>query len=246
MIKLTRSPKPVELTSSLEKELTERYKKTKESVWNLDFIKEGLLGYSNDKCCYCETNINEESKYLEVEHFHPKDLYEDEVIDWNNLLPSCKKCNGTKGTHDTKNEPIINPAAVDPRDHLVYRGYRYKGKDDLGKLTISVLDLNNADRLVTKRFKIGNAVQDKLEQLNELLDEYMNGQQTSTRRKNRIINGTKDLMREGLPTSIYSASTATILLSAPEFGELESKLVGLSLWDVELIQLKADLSKVAF
>lgn len=246
MIKLTRSPKPPELTSALEKELTDRYKKTKESVWNLDFIKKGLLAYSSNKCCYCEANINEESKYLEVEHFHPKDKYEDEVMDWNNLLPSCKKCNGTKNDHDTKNEPIIDPAAIDPRNHLTYWRYRFRGKDDLGKLTVTVLDLNNADRLVAKRFKIGNAIQDKLEQLNELLDEYMNGQQTSTRRKNRVINGTKDLMREGLATSIYSASTATILLSDPEFGDLESKLLGLSLWDAELIQLKADLSSIAF
>ena len=96
MIKLDRTPKPVELTTALQVALTDEFKLTGKSVWNIDFIKKALLGFSNDKCCYCEANINEESKYLEVEHFHHKDTYKEEVLEWENLLPSCKKCNGTK------------------------------------------------------------------------------------------------------------------------------------------------------
>jgi len=115
MIKLDRTPKPVELTAELQVTLTDEFKSTGKSVWNVDFIKKGLLVFSNDKCCYCEANINEESKYLEVEHFHHKDTYKDEVLEWENLLPSCKKCNGTKNDHDTKLEPIIDPSKIDPK-----------------------------------------------------------------------------------------------------------------------------------
>jgi uncharacterized protein (TIGR02646 family) len=246
MIKLERSTKPIELTTALQAALTEEFKLTGNSVWNLDFIKKGLLGYSNDKCCYCETNIKEESKYLEVEHFHDKEKYKDEVLEWGNLLPSCKKCNGTKNVHDTLVEPIIDPSNIDPKLHLKYWRYRIKGKDDFGKLTISVLDLNNPDRLVKKRFEIGNAIQTKLEQLNELMDDFINGVQTSTRRKNRIVNGTKDLMKEGLPNSIYSATTAAIIITDTEFITLKQKMNNLSLWDFELRQLETDISKVAF
>jgi len=246
MIKLERSPKPVELTTVLQTTLTDEFKLTGKSVWNLDFIKKGLLSYSNDKCCYCEANIKEESKYLEVEHFHHKESYKDEVLEWTNLLPSCKKCNGTKNDHDTKVEPIIDPSNIDPKLHLKYWRYRIKGKDELGKLTISVLDLNSPDRLVKKRFEIGNAIQIKLEQLNELTDDYISRIEMSTRRKNRIINGAKDLMKEGLPVSIYSATTAAIILTDTEFIELKQKLINLTFWDAELIQLETEILKVAF
>ena len=193
MIKLNKTKKPIELTIELQKELTDEFKTTGKSVWNIEFIKTALLGYSHNKCSYCETNVSEESKYMEVEHFHHKNTYPDEVLDWENLLSSCKKCNGTKSDHDTVIEPIINPTLLDPKLHLKFWRYRIKGKDDFGKLTVSVLDLNNQDRLVKRRFEIGNAIQEKLEQLNELLDDYISGIQTNTRRKNRILNGLKDL-----------------------------------------------------
>ena len=76
MIKLERASKPVELTATLQADLTAEYKLTKKSVWNLGFLKKALRDFSFDKCCYCEANINEESKYLEVEHYHPKNPYE--------------------------------------------------------------------------------------------------------------------------------------------------------------------------
>lgn len=243
MIKIIKTNKPVELTKKLQDELTEEFKLTGKAVWNKDFIKSNLLLSSNDKCCYCEANINEESKYLEVEHFHHKDLYKDEVLEWENLLPSCKKCNGTKNNHDTFIEPIIQPAKDNPSDHLILWRYRMKGKDELGKLTVSVLDLNNQDRLVKKRFEIGNALQEKLEFLNELLNEYIDGVQTSTRRKNRIINGTKNLLKEGLPSAIYSATSATIILTDPEYDDLKNKLINLNFWNEDFINLEKEISE---
>src|SRR5690606_41869938 len=114
--------------------------------------------------------------------------------------------------------------------------YRTKGSEEFGKLTVSVLKINDQDRLVKKRFEIGNAIQEKLEQLNELTDDYLSGAQTSTRRKNRVVNGTKDLMREGLPTAIYSATSAAIILTDTEFEALKSKLTSLGFWDAELAQ----------
>lgn len=245
MIKLNRTLKPVKLTSELKAKLTDKFKLTGKSVWNIDFIKKELLGFSNDKCCYCEANINEESKYLEVEHFHHKGTYKDEVLEWENLLPSCRKCNGTKNDHDTKLEPIIDPSKIDPKDHLKYWRYRIKGSDDFGKLTVSVLNLNDQDRLVKKRFEIGNAIQEKLEQLNELAEDYIQGIQANTRKKNRIINGIKSLMEEGLPSAIYSATSATVILTDTEYDTLKTKLISLNFWDAELSQLEIDLTKTA-
>lgn len=53
-------------------------------------------------------------------------------------------------------------------------------------------------------------------------------------------------MGEGLPSSIYSATAATIILNDTEFIELREKLINLNIWDTELEELETDLRKIAF
>ncbi|WP_227939702.1 hypothetical protein [Alkalihalobacillus deserti] len=53
MIKLNRTPKPVELTDQLVTTLVSEFKLTGSNVWNKKFIKEALLDLSKEKCCYC-------------------------------------------------------------------------------------------------------------------------------------------------------------------------------------------------
>jgi len=242
MIKLSRPSKPSELTDKLVLQLTSDFKRDGKSVWAHSFIKQPLMTMSSNKCAFCETKIDEESKYVEVEHFHHKDLYKDEVVDWENLLPSCKKCNGTKGDHDTKIEPIINPCEQDPKDHLKIWRYRLKGKTAFGKLTISTLNLNEPDRLVKKRFQVGNALQDKLEEYQELVDDVVDGTQTSTRRKNRIKNGVKEILTKGLKDKEYAGTYSTILLTDPEYSALRDKMKSCYLWTEEHDQLEQTLT----
>lgn len=244
MIKLDRPTKPSELTDALVQQLTDEFKVSGKSVWSKSFIKQPLMTMSSNKCAFCETKIDEESKYIEVEHFHHKDLYKDEVVKWDNLLPSCKKCNGTKGDHDTKLEPIINPCEQEPREHLKIWRYRIKGKTDLGKLTVSALNLNEPDRLVTKRFQIGNALQDKLEEYQELVDDVIEGVQTSTRRKNRIKNGVKEILTNGLKDKEYAATYSTILLTDPEYMTLKDKMMSCSLWTDDHVKLEAAVNEL--
>ena len=245
MIKLQRPPKPMELTNDLQKQLTDEFKLTGKSVWNVEFIKLALLSLSHNKCCFCESCIVEESKYIEVEHFYPKSKYPDLVMEWDNLLPVCKKCNATKSAHDTKIEPIIDPTKDDPKRHLKLWNYRIKGVDDLGAMTVSVLNLNDQDRLVQKRFDIGNAVLTRIEGLNALLDEHPVEGRVNTKTKNRVVNGIKDLFQEGLPTSVYSATVATIMLTDNEFDTLKKKLILLNFWDDELIELEKSVQMVS-
>jgi uncharacterized protein (TIGR02646 family) len=120
MIKLQAVAKPLQLTNEKVKQLTAEYKQSEKAVWKKTYITQTLLLMSFDKCCFCETKLNEESKYLEVEHFHPKSLYPDEVVSWTNLLPICKRCNGKKWNHDTKLEPIIHPVKDNPKKIIAY------------------------------------------------------------------------------------------------------------------------------
>jgi uncharacterized protein (TIGR02646 family) len=45
------------------------------------------------RCCYCEDSMADE-----VEHIAPKDLYPEQVFDWQNYLYACGPCNSPKGS----------------------------------------------------------------------------------------------------------------------------------------------------
>ena len=228
MIKLTRAAAPLYLTSEKVAELTERFKVTGKSVWNDDNIKIPLLFSGNGKCAYCECPLTTESNYMEVEHFENKDRSPEKVVLWENLLPSCKKCNGAKGAHDVLVEPIVNPFVDDPREHIALRFYRMKGKTPLGKSTIDVANLNHSDRLVLSRFKVGEAVSDLIDTSWERFEKYQESR--TTRAKNRLVNVVEGLLSECQPTAAYSASTATILLTDARFNELVFEMKEELIW----------------
>ena len=231
MIKLTRYPKPNFLTDEKVAELTKKFKKNKINVWNNDKIKEPLLNSSNKKCAYCECSLDKEAQYMEVEHFEDKDNNSDKVVEWENLLPSCKRCNGSKSTHDVIIKPIVNPYVDEPKEHFKLKNYRLKRKTDKGKESIDVCDLNNSQRVVKVRFEIGNKLEDTIENAKDKYDLYLRDK--TTRRKNRFINIIKDLLRECQTNSMYSATTSTILHSNETFIDLVQKLKDKLLWDEE-------------
>lgn len=241
MIKLDRPKKPKELTEQEQASLTDMFKDSGKSVWSKEYIKAALSAMSSNKCAFCETKLGEESKYLEVEHFHHKDLYKNEVVDWDNLLPACRRCNGTKGKYDTKIEPIINPCITDPKIHLKLLNYRIKGIDDLGKNSVTVLNLNDQDRLVIKRFQIGNAIIAKIEEHIDLIDDVISGVQTSNIRKSRIKNNIETLLITGLKDKAYSATCSTMIINSEEFHELKGKMISTDLWEKRHSDLEHEL-----
>ncbi|WP_227939704.1 HNH endonuclease [Alkalihalobacillus deserti] len=179
---------------------------------------------------------------MEVEHFLPKKHYPNLVVDWDNLLPSCKRCNTNKGEHDPNNDYIINPCRDDPKTHITMRNYRLKANDQIGQNTIDVLYLNDTERLVQCRFLIGNEAQDSIEKIADKLRDYHHGVNVSTRRKNMIVNGLKSLLRQGLPQKDYSATVATIILNDENFCYCKDILIELDFWDDELSDLEKLLS----
>ena len=246
MIKLQAIPKPVELTDDVVRELTEKFNTTQADVWKQRYIIEALLKISFDKCCFCETSINEESKYMEVEHFHPKSLYPDEVVLWENLLPICKRCNGKKSDHDTKLEPIIHPVIDNPKEHITLdRNYRLLSLTEMGKLTISrkILYLNDSLRLVGIRFKIGEAI---IEGLIDLLDMTENFcKNPSNDGKNKIVGKLEKIMLEGTKESEYSATAATVILTDPNYAEIKQLFIANNLWSDEFSELEQQVNYCA-
>lgn len=232
MIKLETAACPQYLTSSKISELTAEFKTSGKSVWNHDYIKEPLLLSSHGKCAYCECSLEIESNYMEVEHFEDKSNNPDKVVVWGNLLPSCKKCNGAKGTHDVVKEPIVNPYRDDPKEHLALRLYRLRGITEIGACTIQVANLNHSDRLVYSRYKIGEKVSELIETSWERWNSYHEKKDTRTR--NKLIGGIEGLLNECAPRASYSATTATILLTDSKFLQLIDYMKTSSIWTADL------------
>ncbi|WP_218567460.1 HNH endonuclease [Pseudomonas sp. R2-60-08W] len=166
---------------------------------------------------------------MEVEHFKYKNVYKDCVVDWSNLLPSCKRCNIAKGIHDVDTDPIVNPYDVDPRNHLSFKLYQFKGKDKVGKSTIEALDLNNSDRLVFKRFEVGEQVSRSVRVATDRLEAYKLSK--TAVRKNKLLNIVETILNECQPKATYAATTATVALNDEDFIEIINQLQALNLWE---------------
>lgn len=233
MIKLVRSFTPLKLTPAFVQLKTNLYKSTKEIVWNIDWLKDSLMQLSHGKCAYCECSLTKESNYMEVEHFEDKKHNPDKVMDWDNLLPSCKHCNGHKSTHNVVVEPIVNPFIDDPKNHLYFQHYRYKSKDDKGKNTISVLELNDGERrLVDTRFEIGNALQESLQEQIEKMEAYI--EKPSISKRNKLVGALYGILRQCQPDSEYAALCATVLHSCDEYQKLKLGMQSNELWNQSL------------
>ena len=246
MIKLSRPDAPEELTTDVVQSLTREFLEDKsKNVWHKNYIRDGLSRMSNSKCAYCETILDEEAKYLEVEHFKNKGDYPDLVVVWDNLLPSCKHCNVSKGVHDVVAEPIVDPSVVDPRDYLSFKNYRFEGKCPVGESTIEVIDLNDHQRYVRKRFQVGDAIYESINRLSEALEKYTEDI-SSVRRKNKLLSQMRSILRESHPTAEYSATSATILTQSMKFNYVKRELENLGLWDAELKRNYQEVLRISF
>ncbi len=235
MIKLERALTPVKLTPTFVAIKTAEFISNETTVWNIDWLKESLLELSYGKCAYCECDLKEESKYMEVEHFEDKANNPNKVLDWANLLPSCKRCNGSKSTHDVKVDPIINPFIDTPSIHLALRLYRFKSKDQKGRNTIDVLDLNHTERVVKKRFEVGEQLEKTIEKAFEKLESYELN--PIIQRRNKLLGIVEDILLECQKESIYSATCSTILHSNSNFLHIKRKMQEHGIWLKELEDL---------
>jgi len=237
MIKLCLPDIPALLTSDVQKELTENFMREGSDVWNKPFIREAVANISYGKCCYSECMLNEESKYLEIDHFYPKKYFPEKVVEWGNLLPTCKKCNTTKGEHNPDIEPIINPCIDNPQEHLYIENFRFYGKTDKGKTTIDVVALNDRKHFVDKRYKIGIKIIENLEDIKQSIELNTTELKNNIRFKNRYLQRIKNLLNEGTKENEYAATISTVILQNDDFNQLVLILKQNLLWDNEFDDL---------
>lgn len=243
MIKLIAIDPPSELTPELVKKLTEEFKiDSKKPVWRQDYIQAKLLEMSHRKCCYCECEINVAGSDLHIEHFYPKHLYKEDVVNWENLLPACKRCNTKKGKVDPKDHPIIHPIKNDPKDHLKVNQFYLYSKDELGEFTIDKLDLNDADRLAVDRYKLGFEIIKKLDMLFKEVNNLSIFNEKNTTKFCRELEG---IMKYGTASKKYSAVISTTILTNDDYKKIEALFKNNSLWNKELEKLEKEMKYCA-
>jgi len=241
MIKLDLPPKPAELTDELSKELTEQFKKDGSPVWKRKFIVDAVGEIAFGKCSYSESILNEEGKYMEIDHFYCKSLFPEKVVEWGNLLPANKKCNLAKSDHNVEAEPIINPFVDNPKDHLYISNFRFYPKTETGKRTIDVVGINDRQNFVDKRYRIGNAFSETLSEIYSDIEENKAFLLSNSKNQNRLLNKIKGLLNQATRKNEYSATLSTVILTDANFPLIEQFLTDNHLWDLELSNLKTEL-----
>ena len=244
MIKLERNFTPIKLTPIFVNAQTAEFKATKKNVWNVDWLKKDLLELSNGKCAYCECFLTSESNYMEVEHFEDKKHNSNKVLEWENLLPSCKRCNGSKSTHNVLIQPIINPFLLTPQLELFFRLYRFKGKTNIGITTEGALNINHPERAVKMRFEIGEALEDLVEKCSARLALYK--EDNTAIRKNKLFNCMEAILKECQPQSNYAGTCATVLHSNQEYKTIKEEMHHLNIWNDELQRLHKESENIIF
>ena len=239
MIQLNAVPPPPELTARVVEKLTAKFKSDGSSVWKKKYIKKALLKMSNSKCAYSEIKLREEGKYMEVEHFLPKSAYPDKVMEWDNLLPASKFCNGKKLTKDSDKFLLIHPVRDVPKDHLYMVDYIIHGRTPKGKSSVIILGLNDPDHLLTPRREIRFAIQTELcKQYYQVKDFQQN--QDSTKEL-EVVYALENLMKQGGRKEEYSATVATAILNDPHYIEIKVIFESYNLWSSDLQDLEDEL-----
>lgn len=244
MIFIKRTASPKELTDEVVKNLTNLYKEENSSVWNKKYIKEALLSMGYNKCCYCEAPLDQQGLYMQVEHYHPKSLYPDEVVDWNNLLAVCQSCNSKKRDLDTVNVPFIDPSKQNPQKLFTINNYRYEARENNEKAieAIRVLGLNSIDKLMVARYKVGSVLLEKIEKLCESVSANQNDYNLLVPNATELVGILESVQKD----KEYSATISSLLINSHYYKKIKDIFIDNNLWDEDLKSLDLEASKIAF
>lgn len=243
MIKLNRLERPKALTDEVCQELTRLYIQNKnKDVWNSPMVKqplkEALLELSHSKCAYCECSVNIESKDITIDHFLPKSMYADKVVEWKNLLPACLRCNRKKNACE---EILINPCENEPKEFLglaKQNPFRLKGIDrgGIGKNTILKIGLNDLEKVMVARMTQWEDIHQRLEDIQEDIQEH--GYHEKYRRR------LETLMDKCTVKNPYSAVKASNMLVDECYIKIKEIIKESGAWSASMAELENEIEQI--
>lgn len=229
---------PAELTPQVVQSLTDEFRTSGKAVWRKDYIKKSLLAMTHGKCIYSEAMLIENSTCEEVEHFYPKSIYPEKVVEWGNLMPSCKICNARKGNVDPNKVALINPYIDVPSNYIAFSGFICVAinRNAKGENSIQYYNLNHSHftRPRQHQIELNNGA---LSRLAEELDEGINAGNPTKRFLARL----KSVLQSAQPTEPYSVCIGTALLKSDAYKKIKKELMTKELWSPELKQLEENI-----
>lgn len=137
------------------------------SCYRHEDVKSSIREETNGKCAYCESVVGH-VYFGDVEHILPKSIFDDLMLDYDNLTYVCAVCNNNKSDYYSDDRPLINPYTDDPSQHLVGLGplVWHNNASAMGRLAVGILKLNRP-KLIEKR-------QEHIKLISELADRYSN------------------------------------------------------------------------
>lgn len=235
MIGLSRSSAPAVLTPAFIAAGTAQHALDGSAVWNVDELKSALSDMTGGKCSYCELRLGEGAAYLEVEHFFAKSHHPQRVLDWTNLLPACRRCNGRKSNWDVAvpGQMMVDPVLTTPRFHIhLDEAYRPVGLTPEGETTIVEIALDDIQRLGVMRYKLGEMFKRKLEDLHTRYTTLPPS--ASIRQRRAVVRKIKAALEMCRRDQQFSAVVSTVLLRSTDYAALKNAMVAAGDWDAEL------------
>jgi hypothetical protein len=235
MIRLTRPPKPAQLTNALEQTLVAEYLATKKAVWHLEWLQTPLLEMTHHKCAYCERSLGE-GVNTTLDHYVNRSLAGHRVVEWENLLPCCQNCNSSKGIYNVLDEPFFNPVDTDIQTHLeMTAGGMFRGISSAGKAVLTRLKFNHSDQKAPPRFRLIQAITKVLEDCEDHCASLR--QNRTSKEQTKLRNKLEALLEMTRPQAEYSAIAATVLIHDSRLLESKHCLEHLNEWTPDLEQM---------
>ena len=128
------------------------------------------------KCGYCETREPEigGAKSFHIDHYKPKKIFPELLCAYENLIYSCRSCNGYKGAYwPTYFEELLGKMIVNPRKdsrdkHIDASGLKWFGITSQGKWTVKKLRLDSP--ALSQRREDRMRIEVKIQQLTSIVE----------------------------------------------------------------------------
>lgn len=120
-----------------------------------DRVRTYLLDEFDEKCCYCQEDLNMNNFGIAIEHILPKSKFFDYTLDFNNLAIVCNRCNGYKLNKNPLHNQnlkvnkipkstdfkIVHPFLDEYADHIDYKNFFYRAINEKGRETVYMMKL---------------------------------------------------------------------------------------------------------
>ena len=130
-------------------------------------MRKHLVGTQYGICAYCCSRISADSESSHIEHIKPESLFQNETMDYSNLVASCNNsntCGSSKG--GLYSDELVSPLEDDCAVHFkFYPNGKVVGVDSRGKYTCDLLQLNC--------YRLQNARRAMFESLNWADEDYI-------------------------------------------------------------------------